>query len=260
MIKSQTAHAAIKSATTMDQFNAWIAMRGGEDEPAYWYSEGLIRPIKDWGKTHSRMIGMETWVTPAALRTETSAVSLSRKIYFFLEPDRDEIITDPATGMSRRPSIFAHQVRTFTLIDGAIDYEVESHDLRGVRQGGTGVTYSVNQIADQVHVNYASFPRRPGATGEMQVTSGEVYDYFDNGPRITEMPARFQMTWVGTNLEGNIANMRGWRFPDFDAIPNDWLATIIRDKAPLWMGPPHNMAEIERQRATLPFPVPGLGL
>lgn len=260
MTNRAAAITAPNTPTTPEQFDAWIALRGGEDEPAYWYSEGLIRPIKDWGETQSRMIGMETWITPAALRTATSAVSLSRKIYFFLEPDRDEIITDPNTGEPRRPSIFAHQVRTFTLIDGAIDYKVESHDLRGIRQGGFGVTYTVNQIADQVHVNYASFPRRPGDKGEMQVKSGEVYDYFDNGPRIAEVPARYQMTWVGSNLEGSIANQRGWRFPSFDAIPNDWLKTIIRDKAPMWMGPPKDMAEIETLRATVPYAVPGLGL
>ena len=257
VIKSLTADAASET-TTPALFDAWIALRGGEDEPAYWYSEGLIRPIKDWGKTQARMIGMETWVTPKKLRTTTSAVSLSRKIFFFLEPDSDVIITDSRTGKPRRPSIFAHQVRTFTLINGAIDYKVESHDLRGIRQGGTGVTYTVNQMADQVHVNYASFPRRQDQSGEMQVTSGEVYDYFDNGPRIAEMSARYQMTWVGTNLDGSIANQRGWRFPTFNAIPNEWLKNIVRDKAPLWMGPPKDMAEIKSQRETLPFPVPGL--
>jgi len=257
---SQRSARAAKPATTVDDFNAWISLRGGEDTPAYWYSEGLIRPIKDGGKVQSRMVGVESWITPPDLRTETSAVSLSRKIYFFLDEDRDEIVIDPATDAPRRPSIFAHQVRTFTLKEGAIDYQVESHDLRGIRQGGFGVTMSVNQRGDQVHVNYASFPRRPDETGEMQVRSGEVYDYMDNGPKHTEESARYQMTWVGTNLEGNVANQRGWRFGSFEDIPNAWLKTIVRDKAPLWMGPPADMAEIERLRNTVPFRVAGLGL
>ncbi|MEQ8509100.1 MAG: hypothetical protein RIB43_08855 [Rhodospirillaceae bacterium] len=249
-----------KSITSVEDFNAWIRLRGGEGTPAYWYSEGLIRPIKDGGKVQSRMVGMETWITPPALRTETSAVSLSRKIYFFLDEDRDDIVIDPATNAPRRPSIFVHQVRTFSLSDGAIDYQVESHDLRGIRQGGTGVTMTVTQQGDQVHVNYASFPRRPDETGEMQVRSGEVYDYMDNGPQHTDESARYQMTWVGTNLEGNIANQRGWRFGAFDDIPNAWLKTVIREQAPLWMAPPSDMAEIGRLRNTVPFPVPGLGL
>ena len=251
---------AAPPATTVDQFNAWIALRGGEDAPATWYSEGLIRPIKDSGAVQARMVGLETWITPPGLRTATSAVSLSRKIYFLLAPDRDEIVTDPKTGTARRPSIYVYQVRVFTLIDGAIDYKVESHDLRGVRHGGPGVTFTVNQINDQTHVNYASFPRRPDASGVTRVTSGEVYDYFDNGPRIAEDPARYQMSWVGTNLEGNIANQRGWRFATFDAIPNDWLKTIVRNKAPVWMESPKDMAEIERLRGTIPVQVPGLGL
>lgn len=248
------------SETTIADFNAWISLRGGENTPAYWYSAGLIRPIKDGGKVESRMVGLETWITPPELRTEASAVSLSRKIYFFLEEDRDEIVVDTATGAPRRPSIFVHQVRTFTLVDGAIDYKVESHDLRGIRQGGFGVTMSVNRRGDQVHVNYASFPRRPDEAGEMQVRSGEVYDYMDNGPQHTDEAARYQMTWVGTNLDGNIANQRGWRFGAFDDIPNAWLKTVIREQAPLWMEPPADMAEIERLRNTVPFPVPGLGL
>ena len=243
---------------TPDQFNAWLALRGGEQAPAFWYADGLIRPIKDNGAVASRMLGLETWVTPSELRTETSAVSLSRKIFFFLEPDRDELVTNGVTGQPQRPSIFAYQVRTFTLIDGRINYRVESHDLRGIRQGGYGVTYTVNQSGEQVHVNYASFPRRVGPDGEMRVTSGEVYDYFDNGPQLTNVPERYQMSWVGTNLEGRIANMHGWRYATFDDVPNPWLKDTIRDKAPMWTGPPTTMTEIERLRNTVPYPVPGL--
>ncbi len=248
------------AVTSPDLFDAWIALRGGEDRPAFWYSEGLIRPIKTWGKVESRMIGMETWITPAHLRTPTSAVSISRKIYFFLDPEKDEIVTDAETSEPRRPSIFAYQVRKFDLVDGAIQYRVESHDLRGIRQGGFGVTYTVNRLDDQIHVNYASFPRRPDADGDLQVRSGEVYDYFDNGPGISETPKRFQMTWVGTNLEGNIANQRGWRFDSFGNIPNTWLASTISEKAPMWMAPPHDMDEIEDLRTQVPFHVPGLNL
>lgn len=245
---------------TPDLLNAWLTLRGGEDAPAYWYSEGLIRPIKEGGAVQSRMIGLETWVTPTDLRTKTSAVSLSRKIFFFLDPEQDEIVIDASTGKPRRPSIFAYQVRRFTLINGAIDYKVESHDLRGIRQGGAGVTYTVSSTGDQLHVNYASFPRRAGPDGTLQVRSGEVYDYVDNGPAIADTPARYQMTWVGTNLDGNIANQRGHRYDSFEAIPNAWLKDMIRDKAPLWTGPPKEMAEIEALRATVPFAVPALGL
>ncbi|MDX2225079.1 MAG: hypothetical protein SFV21_20145 [Rhodospirillaceae bacterium] len=244
--------------TTRDDFNAWIAMRGGDDgQPAYWYSDGLVRPIKDGGKVASRMVGVETWVTPKAFRSATSAVSLSRKIFFFMDPARDDMATNPTSGKPERPSIFAYQVRTFTLVDGRIDYAVESHDLRAIRTGGAGVTYTVNRIADQVHVNYASFPVRPGPGGPV-ATSGEVYDYFDNGPRISELPARYQMSWVGTNLEGRIANQHGWRYATFDDIPNTWLKAIIRDKAPLWTAPPTTMAEIDKLRAQVPYQVPGL--
>ncbi len=243
---------------TPDQFNAWLALRGGERTPAYWYASGLIRPIKDNGAVASRMLGLETGVTPNELRTETSAVSLSRKIFFFLEPDRDELVANRVTGQPQRPSIFAYQVRTFTLVDGRINYRVESHDLRGIRQGGYGVTYTVNQSGDQVHVNYASFPHRAGPDGEMRVTSGEVYDHFDNGALLTKEPERYQMSWVGANLEGRIANMHGWRYATFDDVPNLWLKNTIRDKAPLWAGPPTTLAEIERLRSTVPYPVPDL--
>lgn len=259
-IASQTARAAVDRRVTPALLNGWLALRGGENTPAFWYSEGLIRPIKTQGAVQSRMVGVETWVTPAELRTTTSAVSLSRKIFFFLDPETNEITLDPSTGGPRRPSIFAYQVRRFTLIDGSIDYEVESHDLRGIRQGGIGVTYTVTKTGDQLHVNYASFPRRAGPDGKVGVRSGEVYDYVDNGQEISETPARYQMTWVGTNLDGDIANQRGRRYDAFNDIPNAWLKDIIREKAPLWTGPPLNMDEIEDLRETVPYPVPGLGL
>lgn len=246
------------SAITTEEFDAWIRLRGGEDKPAFWYSTGLIRPIKDEGAVASRMLGIETWITPAELRTTTSAVSLSRKIFFFLDPEQDEMVISRETGQPQRPSVFAYQVRTFTLQDSAILYDVESHDLRGIRQGGKGVTYTVNTHGEQMHVNYASFPRRAGPDGVMGVRSGEVYDYFDNGPEITSEPGRYQMSWVGTNLEGRIANMHGWRYGAFGDVPNAWLKSIISEKAPLWTSPPKDMAEIEALRSTVPYPVPGL--
>jgi hypothetical protein len=256
-IVSTSARAQVPPIST-EQFNAWIRLRGGEDTPAYWYSAGLIWPIKDEGAVAGRMVGLETWITPPDLRTETSAVSLSRKLFFFLAPDRDELVTNPRTGKPQRPSTFAYQVRKFTLVDGRINYDVESHDLRGIRQGGKGVTYTVNAHDNQVHVNYASFPRRTGPDGNMRVNSGEIYDYFDNGSQITEEPSRYQMTWVGTNLEGRIANLRGWRYATLDDLPNTWLKEIVVDKAPLWTAPPKDLSEVETLRATVPYPVPGL--
>jgi hypothetical protein len=244
---------------TQAQFDTWLDMRGGLDGPAFWYSEGHIRPIADGGKPTSRMLGVETWVTPANLRTPTAAISISRKIFFFLEVDRDDVIVDKATGKPARPSIFAHQWRRFALEDGVLEYEVESHDLRAIRKGGAGVLYTVTQMGDQTHVNYGSYPLRPGPNGP-QVTAGEIYDYFDHGPRITEMPLRYQMNWVGANLAGQISNMHGWRFAAFDDIPNAWIKDTLSTKAPLWTAPPKDMAEIEKSRATIPYAVPGLGL
>ena len=66
------------------------------------------------------------------------------------------------------------------------------------------------------------------------------------------------MTWVGTNLEGRIANLRGWRYSTFDGLPNTWLKEIVADKAPLWTAPPRGLSEIKTLRATAP-PIPSLG-
>lgn len=244
---------------TENQFHCWLDLRGGLDGPAYWYSDGLVRPISGAGQPTSRMLGVETWVTPAELRTRTKAVSLSRKIFFLLDLDKDEIAKD-AAGKPTRPSIYIHQLRTFTLVNGTIKYEVESHNLQVVTQGGANSVYTVTEIADQAHVNYGSYPARAGADGQMRVTTGEIYDYWDNGPRVKEMPARYQMSWVAANLEGRISSMHGWRYATFDDIPNAWLKNIVKTKAPEWTAPPMTLAEIEKLRATIPYRVPGLGL
>lgn len=244
---------------TQAQFDHWLDMRGGLDGAAYWYSEGFIRPIADGGRPTSRMLGIESWITPKELRTPTTAVSISRKIFFFLEVDRDERTTDKETGKPSRPSIFAHQWRRFSLVDGVIKYEVESHDLRAIRLGGQGALYTVTDMGDQTHVNYGSYPVRPGPNGP-QITNGEIYDYFDHGPRIPELHLRYQMNWVAANVAGQISNMHGWRYASFDDTPNAWLKNVLRTQAPLWMAPPKDMAEIEKLRATIPYPVPGLGL
>jgi hypothetical protein len=246
----QAAESTVKRVITPALFDAWIALRGGEDGPGYWYSEGLVRSMNG-GVIDSRMLGVETWITPKALRTPTSAVSISRKVYFFLERDTDVIVTDKATGKPRRPSIFAYQVRTFTLIDGAIDYKVESHDTRATRMGGAGSVYTITGRGDQVHVNYAVFPAQTTADGT-SVARGEIYDYFDHGSAIKEMPHRYQSTWASGNTAGSMANMMSWRFPTFDAVPNEWLKAHIRKNGPLWMTPPKDMAEVETLRKTLP--------
>ncbi len=233
-------------AVTPALFNAWIALRGGEDGPGYWYSDGLVRAMGS-GRVDCRMIGVETWITPKALRTATSAISISRKVYFFLERDKDVIVTDAATGKPRRPSIFSYQVRTFTLIDGAIDYKVESHDTVSARVGGAGSVYTVHATGDQVHVNYAIFRTTSKADGTT-TASGETYDYFDHGPRLTEMHQRYQGTWSSGNTAGNMANLMNWRYPSFDAVPNEWLKAHIRKNGPLWMAPPKDMAEVEALR------------
>ena len=247
----QAAEPPTKGNVTPALFNAWIALRGGEDGPGYWYSDGLVRAM-GVGRVDSRMIGVETWITPKALRTPTSAISLSRKVYFFLERDKDVIATDATTGKPRRPSIFSYQVRTFTLIDGTIDYKVESHDTVSARIGGAGSVYTVHATGDQVHVNYAIFRNTTKADGTI-TASGEIYDYFDHGPRLTEMHQRYQGTWSSGNTAGNMANLMNWRYPSFDAVPNEWLKAHIRKNGPLWMAPPKDMAEVETLRKSPPI-------
>jgi hypothetical protein len=247
---AQATESPLQRTVTPELFNRWIAMRGGEDGPAYWYSDGLVRNMRG-GAVESRMLGVETWITPQELRTPTKAVSISRKVYFFLEKDKDVIVTDAATGKPRRPSIFAYQVRTFELKNGAIIYGVESHDTRSTRKAADGTIYTVTSVGDQVHVNYAVFPAIAGADGS-SIARGEVYDYFDHGPAIKEMPQRYQFTWSSGNTAGTMPNMMGWRFPTFDAVPNEWLKTHIKKNGPLWMVPPKDMAEIETLRKTLP--------
>lgn len=245
-----SARSAMTKSITPALFNAWIAMRGGEDGPGYWYSEGLVRAMGD-GAVESRMLGVETWITPKDLRTETKAVSISRKVYFFLERDRDEIVIDKVTGKPRRPSIFAYQVRTFTLKDGAIDYQVESHDTVSPRMGGAGSVYTITTNGDSVHVNYGVFRTALDKDG-VKTPRGEIYDYFDHGPALKEMHRRYQGTWSGSSTAGQVANMVHWRYPNFDAVPNDWLKARIRKHGPMWMAPPKDMAETEALRKTSP--------
>jgi hypothetical protein len=249
-----------QAAITPAQFERWLALRGGLQRPAYWYSEGLVRPIGDDGRVSARMLGLETWITPAALRSPTRAVSLSRKIFFHLEPDRDAIVIDRATGRPARPSIFAFQLRTFSLQQGGLHYDVESHNLTAITRGGANSVYTFTEVGEQLHVNYSTYPLRAQPDGAVRSTSGEIYDYVDTGPRASSTPERYQMYWVGANLEGRVQNMHGWRFDAFEQIPNVWLQRTVRELAPEWMAPPATLADIETLRGRLPYRVPGLGL
>jgi hypothetical protein len=216
-----------------DLFNAWLDMRtGGGEADVYWYSEGLVKSFPD-GKTISKMIGFDTSQLLRDPRNPNKAVQLSRKIFYFF---------DPETGarLERDPIAYPHQVKTYELDGDEIIYTVESNNGSTVYTLGPMRNYSVKRIGGVLWFNYPVFFQR--GTGKFENSDF----YIQPGEGLSEQE-RYQSSWVSYGVAPVVSNAVAWRYSSFEAMP-EHITKIVREEAPLWMKPPSSMAEVAELR------------
>ncbi|MDX2145699.1 MAG: hypothetical protein SFV19_20265 [Rhodospirillaceae bacterium] len=242
---------------TPELFDAWVKMRtGGDGKPVYWYAEGHVMNNVT-GAVVSKMTGVDTSTVFKDPADPAKWVQLSRKIFLSLDPATGELMIDKATGNPRRPIAYPYQVKTYKLEGDEIVYTVESHDTGLVFQEPPKKNYTARKIGTVTHYNYAMFIDRVRQDGTRSQRF-EVNDFLvraDAGlpdAKLSEQE-RFQYTWVGTGPGPIVSSAVSWRYSSFDAMPSQILKDYIRAKAPLWLGPPKDMAEIASLKAQVPY-------
>jgi hypothetical protein len=242
---------AMAGGFTPEVFDAWIKMRtGGDGKPVYWYAEGHVMNNVT-GAVVSKMTGVDTSTVFKDPADPATWVQLSRKIFLSLDPATGEPMKDK-DGNPRRPIAYPYQVKTYKLEGDEIVYTVESHDTGLVFQEPPKKNYTARKIGAVTHYNYAMFIDRVRQDGTRSQRF-EVNDFVMRADAGLSEQERFQYTWVGTGPGPIVSSAISWRYSSFAAMPSQILKDYIRASAPLWLGPPKDMAEIASLRAQVPY-------
>ncbi len=214
-------------------FESWLSMRtGGGETDVYWYSEGLVKSFPE-GVTTAKMIGFDTSHLLRDPDNPNKAYQLSRKIFYFFDPDSDE-------RLDRDPIAYPHQLKTYELDGDDIIYTVESNNGRSVYTLGPMRNYSAKTIDGVLWFNYSVFIGR--STGKFENSDF----YVQPGDALSEKE-RYQHVWTSYGVGPIMSSAVAWRYSSFDAMPGH-ITRIVREEAPLWMKPPRDMEEIESLR------------
>ncbi len=243
--------AALAGGFTSSTFADWVRMRAGEGgKPVYWYAEGRVLNDRT-GEHLANIEGLDTSLVYEDKSRPGTWVQLSRKIFIALDPKTGQLLTGP-DGKPRRPTHYPFQLRTYRLEGDEIVYNVESHDGERIFAEPEQRNFTVRRLGDVTHFNYAMFIDRVRFDGTRSQRF-EVNDFFlRRGARLRD-EERHQYTWTGTGPGPAVSTALSWRYSSFDAIPSGRLKEFVRQQAPLWLAPPHDMAEVDALRKQQPY-------
>ena len=214
-------------------FESWLAMRtGGGETDVYWYSEGLVKTFPG-GETTAKMVGFDTSQLLRDPDNPNKAIQLSRKIFYFFDPETGE-------RMDRPPIAYPHQVKTYELVEDDMIYTVESNNGSSVYTLGPMRNYSARDIAGVHYFNYAVFIER--GTGKF-----ENSDFYVQPDESLSEQQRYQHVWTSYGVGPIMSTAVAWRYSSFEALPEQ-IREIVRAEAPLWMKPPASLEEINELR------------
>ena len=214
-------------------FESWLDMRAGDgDSTVYWYSEGLIKDFPE-GRTTAKMIGFDTARLIRDPANPNKAMQLSRKIFYFFDPETGE-------RLDRAPIAYPHQLKIYELVGDEIVYTVESNNGRSVYTLGPMENYSAQRIGEVEWFNYSVFIQR----GSGKFENSDFYVH----PEGKSNQERYQHTWVSYGVGPIMSSAVAWRYDSFEAMPKI-ITEIVKSEAPLWLVPPNDLDEIEALRA-----------
>lgn len=218
---------------TPELFETWLDMRtGGGETDVYWYSEGLLKSFPD-GETIAEMVGFDTSTLFRDPDDPTVAKQLSRKIFYWFDPDT-------GARLDRPPISYEYQVKTYRLIGDEIEYTVESRAGERISHVPPVRNYSVKQVDGTLWFNYAVFIQR--GTGKFENSDFYIIPGDDLSDR-----EKYQHSWVSYGVGPVMSNAVAWRYTRFDDMP-ERITKLVRDEAPLWLEPPRSLDEVNSLR------------
>lgn len=240
--------AAQNIAFDKNVFDTWVDMRvGNGSAPVYWYCFGEVYSYPD-GELVARMQGVD--VATLLKVASDSVVQLNRKIFIYTDKNTGDVLTT-YNGQPVSHIEYPYQQITYVLRGDKLATYVTQGKGSRIQTMGPGYKTAARKIGDSYAFSspvFLDFPLPGGGKYE----AVENYDFFVN-PRETKSENKYQLSWYrygdlapffGKARKGTI-HLVCYRVDRFEDLPNP-LQSYIRDKAPLWMKPPMNMAEIAR--------------
>jgi hypothetical protein len=226
-------------------FKAFVDMRVGTGKPVFWYCYGEVYSYPD-GKLVAKMEGTD--VAHRITITKDSVIQLSRKIFAYFDPKTGAVI-DSANGKKLDPIAYPYQYITYIhRNDGKMYTTVEQG--AGARKSviGPGSGIIPRKIGKDLAFAAPLFLNFETPRGKYEAY--ENYDFFIRSDA-KDPKSKYLLSWnrfgdSAPALGGGkgIIQLVSYRVDKFEDLPMSWQ-TYLKTRAPMWMNPPKDMAEIK---------------
>ncbi|MFN3370249.1 MAG: hypothetical protein ACK4Z0_01825 [Sphingomonadaceae bacterium] len=218
-------------------FRDWVRIRAGTGAPVWWYSEGTLRAYPS-GRLVALMEGFDTarvhWAEAGRL-----AHQYNRKIYIFRDPQTGAVLGEPIA--------YPYQFITYRLDGDRVETWVEQGSGARLARIGPGRTMAHRRLGAVRVFTAPLFLDLPLPQGRMQ-----AFENYDFAADPAQPPSAWVLSWIRTGAmppslgEGlSVMHLVTRRYEAFEDMPEGMRAHVA-ERAPLWRGPPADLAEIRR--------------
>ncbi len=227
---------------TPELFKQFTTMRIGAGEPVYWYCIGEVYEYPS-GKLLAKVEGVDTAKLLKEESSDLKKVQLSRKIFFYRDPETNEIMRE-YNGEKVEPIAYPYQQITYEFKNGKmLSGVVQGSEPRIQRIASTGN----NLVRDFGSLKIFSAPLFLNFSGYQAY---ENYDFFVSEKAAKGVP-KYQLSWVRrgslpTFFGGgdSVFQLVSYRVDKYENLPES-IRRVLEREAKMWMNPPKNLKEIE---------------
>lgn len=229
-----------------DLFERFLEARvGSGDSPVYWYSIGDVYTYPE-GEIVARLEGFDTARLVRDADSPTTAHQLSRKIFVYRDPKTNEVLTE-VNGAPVRHIMYPYQFITYTLEGDRLVTFVEQGAGDRLTKLGPSDEITAQRLGDVAVYSAPLFLNLETPRGLYQAF--EHYDFFIQPP---DADQPYQLSWIRygdlppwAGAGKSIVHLVSWRVGSFKELPAT-IREYVSKEAPLWLGPPEDLAEIRR--------------
>ena len=232
-------------AWNQEIFDAWVKMRVGDGKSnAIWWCQGEVYSYPA-GKLVARMEGIDHGTVVKVAKD--SVIQLNRKTFTYHDLATNEIITE-GFGQKLDPIAYNYQKITYALRDGKLRTWVEQGGAPRITKMGPGESITVRKTGDTFIWTAPVFLDFTSPRGKYEAY--ENYDFFYT-PSLKTTKEKYQLTWerygdIPAAIGGGkgIIHLVCYRVDTIEDLPSAVFKRYLKEKAPMWLNPPKNLAEI----------------
>ena len=232
-------------AWNQEIFDAWVKMRVGDGKSnAIWWCQGEVYSYPA-GKLVARMEGIDHGTVLKVAKD--SVLQLNRKTFTYHDLKTNEIITE-GMGQKLAPIAYDYQKITYALRDGKLKTWVEQGGGARLTKMGPGESITVRKTGETFIWTAPVFLDFTTPRGKYEAY--ENYDFFYT-PSLKTTKEKYQLTWerygdIPAAIGGGkgIIHLVCYRVDRIEDLPSDVFKRYLKEKAPMWLNPPKDLAEI----------------